>query len=55
MTCMDADQPVRKNVTFSAELWARIDDWQFANRVKKDTEALRQLIELGLSVSKKQS
>ena len=42
------DPPVRKTVSLPASVWQQIEDYQFANRVKRDAEAIRRLIELGL-------
>lgn len=42
---------VRKTFSLSADLWRRIEDFQFQNRVKRDAEAIRQLLELGLEAA----
>src|SRR3712207_507160 len=42
------DPPIRKTVSLPASLWQRIEDFQFEHRVKRDTEAVRKLIEIGL-------
>jgi hypothetical protein len=49
-----SDPPIRKTVSLPASLWRRIEDFQFAHRVKRDAEAVRRLIELGLEASKAQ-
>jgi hypothetical protein len=49
------DPIIRKSVSLSASLWRRIEDFQFENRVKRDAEAIRQLIELGLETAKARS
>ena len=50
------DEPfVRKSVSLSADLWRRIEDYQFAHRVKRDAEAVRRLLELGLDAAEKQA
>jgi hypothetical protein len=45
------DQPdpvIRKTVSLPTSVWKEIEDFQFANRVKRDSEAIRRLIEAGL-------
>jgi hypothetical protein len=37
-----------------ASLWQRIEDYQFQFRVKRDAEAIRRLIELGLQAAQQQ-
>ena len=49
----DTDATIRKTITIPTDLWRRVEDWQHANRVKRDTEAFRQLVELGLKAPKK--
>ncbi len=39
---------IRKSVSLPAAFWQRIEDYQFANRIKKDSVALRNLLQLGL-------
>lgn len=46
------DAVVRKTFSLSADLWRRIEDFQFNHRVKRDAEAIRQLLELGLEAAK---
>jgi hypothetical protein len=46
------DSPVRKTVSLPADFWRRIEDFQFENRIKRETEAIRRLIELGLEAAK---
>lgn len=49
-----AEQPdpqVRKTVSLPASLWRQIEDYQFAKRVKRDAEAVRQLVLLGLKAA----
>jgi hypothetical protein len=46
------DAPIRKTVTLPAGVWQQIEDFQFANRIKRETEAIRRLIELGLEAAK---
>ncbi len=45
------DPIVRKTVSLPESVWLQIEDFQFANRIKRDTEAVRKLIELGLKAS----
>lgn len=47
-----ADPIVRKTVSLPASVWRQVEDYQFANRVKRETEAIRRLIELGLEATK---
>ena len=45
----DAAEPiVRKTFSLPADLWRRVEDYQFRNRIKRDAEALRRLLERGL-------
>jgi metal-responsive CopG/Arc/MetJ family transcriptional regulator len=48
------EQPIRKTVSLPAKLWQRIEDYQFQHWVKRDAEAVRQLIQLGLDAAEKQ-
>ena len=51
-----SDEPVvRKSVSLSAGLWRRIEDYQFKHRVKRDAEAVRRLLELGLQAAEQQA
>ncbi|WP_185303299.1 hypothetical protein [Acetobacter pasteurianus] len=36
-------------------IWKRIEDFQFDHRVKRDSQAIRQLVELGLDAAKESS
>lgn len=47
-----ADPPVRKTVSLPASLWQQIEDFQFENRIKRDAEAVRALIQHGLEAQK---
>lgn len=44
----EKDEIIRKTVSLPASLWRRIDDYQFAVRLKRETMAVRQLLEIGL-------
>ena len=50
-----ADPPIRKTVSLPASVWQQIEDYQFEHRVKRDTEAVRQLVELGLKAAQAQT
>lgn len=47
MTSRDSDLP-RKLVALTPELADRVDDFRFGNRIGSESEALRQLITIGL-------
>lgn len=49
----DADPITRKTVSLPASMWRQVEDYQFANRIKRDAEAIRRLIELGLEAAKR--
>lgn len=42
---------VRKTVSLPANVWRQIEDFQFGHRIKRDAEAVRRLIELGLKAA----
>ena len=44
---------IRKSVSLPESMWKQIDDFQFEHRVKRDAEAVRRLLELGLEAAKK--
>ena len=46
------DAPVRKTVSVSASMWQRVEDFQLDHRIKRNAEAIRCLIELGLEAAK---
>jgi len=49
----DKDDPIiRKTVSLPSSVWKQIEDFQFDYRVKRDAEAVRQLIERGLRDAK---
>lgn len=43
------DPIIRKTVSLPASVWKRIEDYQFAHQVKRDAEAVRRLVDLGLA------
>lgn len=43
------DPIIRKSVSAPKSLWKRIDDYQFANHIKKESAAIRQILESGLT------
>lgn len=45
---VNPDTTVRKVVNLPRDLWSRIEDYRFDNRIKTEADAMRQLIELGL-------
>lgn len=49
----DSSYPHRKMVSISEEMAKAIDDYRFLNRIPSETEALRQLLDLGLQVAQK--
>jgi hypothetical protein len=42
------DPVVRKTVSLPTSVWRQIEDFQFSHRIKRDAEAVRRLIALGL-------
>jgi hypothetical protein len=44
----------RKMVSLPLTMWQEIEDFQFAHRIKKDSVAIRRLLELGLEAVKQQ-
>jgi hypothetical protein len=46
------DPPVRKTVSLPASVWKQVEDFQFSHRIKRETEAMRRLIQLGLAAAK---
>jgi hypothetical protein len=47
------DPAVRKTVSLPASVWKQVEDFQFSHRIKRETEAMRRLIQLGLAAAKK--
>lgn len=50
---IDKTKNTQKLVTFPNELFEKISDYQFSNRKNNKNEAILELIEKGLNVSKK--
>jgi hypothetical protein len=50
----EQDEIIRKTVSLPASLWRRIEDFQFDVRLKRETHAVRQLIELGLQTHERE-
>jgi hypothetical protein len=46
------DPIVRKSVSLPASLWRQIEDFQFANRIKRDAQGVRRLLEIGLAAAR---
>lgn len=46
---------VRKTVSLPGSVWRQIEDFQFGNRLKRETEAIRRLIDLGLEAASAQA
>lgn len=46
---IDKEKNTQILVTLNKDMLAKIEDFQFDNRIKSRTEAIRQLIEKGLS------
>lgn len=47
----ETNKVVRKTVSLPGDLWQRVDDFQFQNRIKRESEAIRRLIEAGLEAA----
>jgi hypothetical protein len=47
------DPAIRKTVSLPASVWKQVEDFQFSHRIKRETEAVRRLIQLGLAAAKK--
>ncbi|CAK7192294.1 hypothetical protein COMNV_00485 [Commensalibacter sp. Nvir] len=47
------EKPIRKTISLPSEMWQAIEDFQFENRIKKETEAVRKLIDIALKSTKK--
>jgi hypothetical protein len=46
----DPDQIIGKTVRLPASVWAKIDEYRFDNRINKQTDAIRRLIERALEM-----
>lgn len=46
----DPGEIIGKTVRLPASVWAKIDEYRFANRINKQTDAIRRLIERGLEM-----
>jgi hypothetical protein len=49
----DAKRTIRVPLLLTPEEAKNLDDWQFANRLRTRSEAIRRLIEMGLEAAKK--
>lgn len=49
------EKPIRKTISLPPSMWKAIEDYQFENRIKRETEAVRQIIKQGLESSPKAS
>jgi hypothetical protein len=45
---------VRKTISLPSDIWQQVEDYQFGNRIKRETEAIRRLIDLGLKAARQQ-
>ena len=45
----DPEKPIRKTVSLPAKTWREIEDFQFKHRIKRDTVAIRRLVEFALA------
>jgi hypothetical protein len=48
-----ATHPIKKVVGFSPDLWERVRNFRFDQRISSENEAIRQLIEAGLKAGDK--
>ena len=49
---VNPETTVRKLVSIPREVWEKVDDYRFENRIKTESEAIRRLIELGLKAAR---
>jgi hypothetical protein len=49
---VNPETTVRKLVSIPRELWAKIEDYRFAERMKSESKAILRLVELGLGAAK---
>lgn len=47
----EREMDIKKLITMTPELWDQVQNWRFTHRVETSTEAVRQLIILGLTHS----
>jgi metal-responsive CopG/Arc/MetJ family transcriptional regulator len=50
---VNSETTVRKLVSLPREMVGRIEEFRFSNRIKTESEAIRRLIEAGLSAQPK--
>jgi hypothetical protein len=48
---METLYPVRKALQFTAEQWERVRAYRFEQKIDKEAEAVRRLIDLGLGLA----
>lgn len=48
---IDKDKNTQILITVNKEMLQKIEDYQFSNRIKSRTEAIRQLIDIGIKNS----
>ena len=51
---VNPETTVRKLVSIPREVWEKIEDYRFDNRIRTESQAIRRLIELGLKAAEKQ-
>ncbi len=47
----NTDPILRKTISMPASVWQKIENFQFDNRIKRESEAIRRVIELGLEAA----
>lgn len=50
---VNAEKTVRKMISFPRDLWERVADYRFENRINRESEAVAQLLEAGLAATAK--
>ena len=45
----------RKTVSIPVSMWEEISDYRFANRITKEAEAIRRLLEVALEIERKKA
>lgn len=48
---INPDTTVRKIVSLPRDLWGKVDDYRFGNRLSTEAEAIRRLLHLGLAAT----